>query len=364
MLARYASISIALGLLGVLSACIRTPRAEQLVLEVGGRPVSLGEFDRFVRTSVQQESPVLSSEVMSGLFDQFIEEQLLLRAADDAGIQADPQAVAKRVESLQRMEPGAVASSEADDDDDDHEHDGEAASARESGAGAEAETPAGARAGAATSLRIDEATTARNVERQMRIERLIEIEALADIKVQDEEIAAYYEAHRDDFVRPEAVDVSQILVDDETVANEIRKTLLAKKRTFEDLARERSQGPEAANGGHMGTFARGELPPSFEVQVFSLKPGRLSEVVPTDFGFHIFRVNTRSERRELDLDDVREAIRVELLRKKSDEAMSRYIGELEKRYPVKVYHEHLTFAVADRDPSAPGGHSARMEKSR
>ncbi len=103
MLSRY--LSAACGLFAVLAACAcETPRTEQVVLEVGGRPVSLGEFDRFVQTSVQQKSPVLSSEVMSALFDEFIEEQLLLRAADDAGIQADPRAVAKRVESLQRMD--------------------------------------------------------------------------------------------------------------------------------------------------------------------------------------------------------------------------------------------------------------------
>lgn len=113
----------------------------------------------------------------------------------------------------------------------------------------------------------------------------------------------------------------------------------------------------------MGTFARGELPPSFEAQVFTLKPGALSEVVPTDFGFHIFRLNARTERQSLGLDDVRETIRVELLRKRSDEAMKRYVGDLEKRYPVRVYHEQLTFAVADRNPSGSPGEAARMDRS-
>jgi peptidyl-prolyl cis-trans isomerase C len=343
MLSRY--LSTAFGLFAVLSApACETPRTEQVVLEVGGRPVSLGEFDRFVQTSVQQESPVLSSEVMSALFDQFIEEQLLLRAADDAGVHADPRAVAKRMESLQRMGSGAS--------------DGENV-AEPAGSGAESDG-----GGAASHFGNGPEVAAGNVERQMRIERVVETEALAGIEVPEEEVSAYYDAHRDDFVRPVTVDVSQILVDDEAVANELRKTLVAKKATFEDLARERSLSPDAANGGHLGTFAQGELPPSFEAQVFALKPGALSEVVATDFGFHIFRLNGRTERRPLDLDDAREAIRVDLLRKKSDEAMKRYVGELEKRYPVKVYHEHLTFAVADRDASAPGEHSVRMEKSR
>jgi peptidyl-prolyl cis-trans isomerase C len=339
-----------LGLFGLVtasaSACSREiPRAEQVVLEVGGRAVSLGEFDRFVQTSVQQESPVLSSEVMSALFEQFIEEQLLLRAADEAGIVADPRAVAARIESLQQMvrQPGDVPSSEDDD----------------GATAAEAVTP-----GATAAFRTDDEATARDVERHLRIERLVATEALAGLVVPDEEIAAYFESHRDDFVRPETVDVSQILVDDEAQAKELRTALVTKKRTFEDLAREKSQGPDAANGGHLGTFTRGELPPSFEAQVFVLKPGALSEVVATDFGYHIFRLNGRTEQQQLGLDDAREAIRVELLRKKGDEAMRSYVSELEKRFPVKVYHEHLTFAVAGRVPEAPGESSARMEKSR
>jgi peptidyl-prolyl cis-trans isomerase C len=349
MLARYSLV--ALGLFAVLPACLReTPRAEQVVLELGGRPVSLGEFDRFVQTSVQQESPVLSSEVMSALFDQFIEEQLLLRAADEAGIEADPRAVKRRMESLSRVQPGVVPSAEDDE--------GPAAAA-EGGPSA-----TGAVSSSSSTLVGDDVATVRDVERQMRIEQLVATRALSGITVSDEEVAAYYEAHRDDFVRPETVDVSQILVDDEALANELRTTLLTRKGTFEDIAREKSRAPDAANGGHLGTFARGELPPSFEAQVFALKPGALSEVVPTDFGFHVFRLNSRAERSALDLDTVRETIRVELMRKKGDEAMRKYVGELAKRYPVKVYHEHLTFAVADRAADAPGGHSARMEKSR
>lgn len=357
MFSRYVSVALGLALAGACSN--EPPRAEQVVLEVGGRTVRLGEFDRFVQTSAQQETPVLSSEVMSALFEQFIEEQLLLRAADEAGIQADPRAVAERMSSLKQVEPGARAASE--------DEDGAVATevvAPNPGPGPGRGPGPGPGPGPASAFRSSDEVTARDVERQMRIERLIATKALAGLAVSDAEVAAYYEAHRDDFVGPETVDVSQILVDDDALAQELRTTLLAKKRTFEDLAREKSQGPDAANGGHLGTFARGELPPSFESHVFDLKPGALSEVVPTDFGFHIFRLNARTEGRPLGLDDVHEAIRVELLRNKGDEAMKRYVGDLSKRFPVKVYHEHLTFAVADHDNGASGGHAARMEKTR
>jgi parvulin-like peptidyl-prolyl isomerase len=305
---KFASVAAVLALV----ACAEElPPESRVVLEIADRPVTLGEFESFIRMSVQQESPVLSSEVMAALFDQFVEEQLLLRAADDAGIRADPKIVARRMEALRSAsseEPSLTSSAPAE-------------------------------------VRTNDDTVAENLENQVRIERLVSAEALAAVEVEESEIAEYYETHREDFVRPETVDVSQILVGSEDKARALRQALLARQAKFEDLARENSEGPEAGAGGHLGAFTRGELPPSFDAAIFPLAPGAISDVVSTDFGYHLFRVNARKEEQPLSLDEVREAVRVDLLREKSEEAMKRYVSELEKRYPLTVYQEHLSFAV-------------------
>jgi parvulin-like peptidyl-prolyl isomerase len=281
--------------------------------------------------SVQQESPVLSSEVMAALFEQFVEEQLLLQAADDAGIRADPKIVAQRMAAL-RSVPDADAAGTSS---------------------------------APVEIRTSDDAVAENLEKQVRIERLVSAEALAAVEIEERDITGYYESHREDFVRPETVDVSQILVETEELARELRKTILARKASFEDVAREHSQGPEAGRGGNLGAFARGELPPSFDAQVFALAPGAISEVVSTDFGFHLFRVNARTEEQPLSLDEVREAVRVELLREKGEQAMKRYVGELEKRYPLTVHRQHLSFAVPPTEENAEFERAGEaMEKSR
>ncbi len=310
MSAKLASIAAALALLGCAE---ELPRESRVVLEIAGRPVTLGEFDRFIRTSVQQESPVLSSEVMAALFDQFVEEQLLLRAADDGGIRADPKVVAQRLALLRSVPEDSRTSS------------------------------------APVENRAADEALASNVEKQVRIERLVAAEALSAVEIEEREVADYYESHQEDFVRPETVDVSQILVETEELARELRQTILARKASFEDAAREHSQGPEAGAGGTLGAFVRGELPPSFDAAVFALKPGAISDVVSTDFGYHLFRVNARTEEEALSLDAVREAVRVELLRAKSEAAMKRYVAGLEKRYPLTVHHQHLAFAVVRRN---------------
>jgi parvulin-like peptidyl-prolyl isomerase len=328
MSAKLASIVTVLSLVGCAE---ELPPESRVVLEIAGRPVTLEEFDRFIRLSVQQESPVLSSEVMAALFEQFVEEQLLLRAADEAGIRADPKIVAQRMAAL-RIVPDA-------------EDSGTASSPVE--------------------VRTSDDAVAENLEKQVRIERLVSAEALAAVEVEESEIVNYYASHQEDFVRPETVDVSQILVDTEELAQELRRTILARKAPFEDVAREHSRGPEASRGGSLGAFARGELPPSFDAEVFALAPGAISEVVSTDFGFHLFRVNSRTEEHPLALDEVREAVRVDLLREKSEDAVKRYVAELEKRYPLTVHHQHLSFAVAVSDENAKvEGAGEAVEKSR
>ena len=102
----------------------------------------------------------------------------------------------------------------------------------------------------------------------------------------------------------------------------------------------------------MGTFTRSELPTSLETEVFALAPGRLSDVVATEFGFHIFRVNDKQGEEALELEEVKDAIRVDLLRDKSDEAMTRYLDELRDRYSLTVYREHLSFAFVDWEDAA------------
>ncbi len=327
MLAKLASIVTVLTLVG----CAETlPPESRVVLEIAGRPITLGEFDTFLKSSVQQESPVLSSEVMAALFEQFVEEQLLLRAADDAGIRADPKVVAERMAALRSVPED------------------------ESGTSSIPVEP-----------RSSDDAVAESLEKQVRIERLVSAEALAAVEIEESDIATYYDSHRQDFVRPETVDVSQILVETEELAQELRQGIVARRTTFEDAAREHSLGPEAGRGGNLGAFARGELPPSFDAEVFALAPGAVSPVVSTDFGFHLFRVNSRTEEQPLSLEEVREALRVELLREKSDQAMKRYLGELQKRYPLTVHHQHLSFAVSRAGESAKSGRASEaMEKSR
>ena len=308
---RY-TVVLALALAGCFSR--EVPRSERVVVEIAGDAVTVGEFDRFVASSLHEDEPFLAADVMEAMFEQFIEEKLLLRAADDAGVRADPKSVARRLEVVERAQ---MTKSQG--------------------------TPTNAMASV--------------LERQLRIEKLIETELFDGLDVTDAEVEAHYQANEALFLRPETVSISQILVEEEALANEILQQLGADASAFEKLAVEHSVGPEASRGGRLGTFARGELPPSLEEAVFALRKGRrstLSGVVATDFGFHIFMLHDKAEAEPLSLDDARDIIRVDLLRDKSETELARYIEDLKQTYPVTVHREHLNFAFLEWEDSKAG----------
>ena len=281
------------------------PPEERVVVEIADRAFTVGEFEAFVARSVRQDDdPFLADAVTEALFGQFIEEQLMLKAADDAGIAADPKTVADRLEALGEVE--------TDDGD-----------------------------------RSETGALRSTLEKQVRIEKLVETRFLGDLAVTEDEITEHYETNRAYYERPETVEISQILVEERGLADELLRELRAHPKRFEELAKERSVGPEARLGGRLGRFGRGELPPSFEEVVFSMRKGRISEVVVTDFGFHIFRVDDKTDAESLDLDMVRDSIRVELLREKSERELARFIEKLKTTYPVTVHREHLSFAFLD-----------------
>src|SRR5437762_9278273 len=75
----------------------------------------------------------------------------------------------------------------------------------------------------------------------------------------------------------------------------LRNEIVAGKAKFEDVAKKESDDTESGkNGGDVGAFARGQMVPEFEQAAFSAKPGDITPVVKTQFGYHIIKVEEHS----------------------------------------------------------------------
>lgn len=118
-------------------------------------------------------------------------------------------------------------------------------------------------------------------------------EVKAGMKTLDADAKAYYETNKDSF-KVDEVTASHILVADEATAKEIQKKLAAGEK-FEDLAKEYGTDGTKDNGGSLGTFGRGQMVKEFEDAVFAMKPGEISDIVKTEFGYHIIKLTDKNQ---------------------------------------------------------------------
>jgi hypothetical protein len=162
-------------------------------------------------------------------------------------------------------------------------------------------------------------------------------EAVAVPEVSEQEVAAWAAAHEAELVVPERVSLRQVLVATLNEARDVKRRLGRDPRTFDGVARAVSKGPEAAVGGYMGSFERGQLPPELEAAAFSLPDGGTSEPIQSPLGYHVIRVESRQAARPIPLEEARERIRDRLARDKRATAERAFVAALMAR--ARVNHE-------------------------
>lgn len=161
--------------------------------------------------------------------------------------------------------------------------------------------------------------------------------AISAVKVGDADARAYYEENKDKFTNPETVNASHILVSDEAFATELAAKILGGEISFEDAAREHSTCPSGKNGGSLGDFERGQMVPEFDGAVFAMSVGEITPVpVKTQFGYHIIKLNSKSEPTPVPYEEIGEDIKELLLTEKKRAAYDSKINQLKILYPVDM----------------------------
>ena len=169
-------------------------------------------------------------------------------------------------------------------------------------------------------------------------------QAYLKIEVEPDEIRDYYDLNKREFLRPERVSVSQILLDNEENAVEVFDRIKdSSEEVFQQVAKEVSLGVEAPKGGHMGIFEMSQLPAEMENVIFSLKTGEISQVVESAYGFHIFRLDKKLEPELEVLEKVSTDIRVKILDQKIKQSLSLHLLELKDTMDWEFFPKNLSF---------------------
>ncbi|MDX1501834.1 MAG: peptidylprolyl isomerase [Thermoanaerobaculia bacterium] len=160
--------------------------------------------------------------------------------------------------------------------------------------------------------------------------------------VSDAEVEEAYRSRAETYRRPERVRLRQILVADREAAAAALAELEA-GAPFEEVAASRSQGPAASRAGDQGVLTREDLPPAFVDLIFGLETGAHSQVVPADYGYHIFQVTRRWPAESVPLEQAAPEIRERLAGERLRETRARLVEEARRRYNLRVDEKNLPF---------------------
>jgi parvulin-like peptidyl-prolyl isomerase len=178
------------------------------------------------------------------------------------------------------------------------------------------------------------------------------ISKVLNVSVSPEEIRDYYEENSDQFKRPEQVRASHILIchaeslrcesdltKEQAKAKAEEVLAMINETNFADLAKQFSQDPgSSARGGDLGFFSRTQMVSAFSEVAFSLDVGEVSNIVETDFGFHIIKVTNKMPETVLSFEQVKDFINETLTNQAVKQAYDELVESLKAQATIQVFY--------------------------
>jgi parvulin-like peptidyl-prolyl isomerase len=175
---------------------------------------------------------------------------------------------------------------------------------------------------------------------QALVDAVMKVEIYDKVKLSEEEIEEYYKKNKENFIKEEEYHLRHILVETQEEAEAVLEKISVGV-DFAELAKENSLCPSKEQGGDLGFIARGRTIKPFEDAGFALKPGEISEVVETEFGYHIIKLEEISPERQRTLEESRIEIEYTLLPEKQQDAFTNWLSSLRDEYNVQIKEELL-----------------------
>ena len=288
-----------------------------VVAKVNGEDVLKGEVEMAVRTLEQRAQSTVPAEQRDGVYRQVLDRiigfHLLAQEARTRKVVAAPWDVDQQIGELKKQFPTEDAFNKM----------------------------LQARGVTYEKLR-------KETEDTLAVNKMLQAEVEPLVKVQDADVQTFFEQNKARFHQNESVHASHILIRaDENAdaatkakakaeADGILKQLKAGAK-FADLAKKSSQDPGSApNGGDLGFFPRGQMVAPFDQAAFALKPGQMSGVVATPFGYHIILLHETKPGRDVPFDEVKGQVKEYLQGQQREEKSQAFVEQLKAKGKVQI----------------------------
>jgi peptidyl-prolyl cis-trans isomerase C len=277
--------------------------------------VKKSDFDMLIRDMELGQGPIPAErrdEILRGTLDRLITYTLLSQEAKARKVVATDTEVEERLKQMQQQFPNEEAFKKAL---------------------------------AERNMTIDRLRS--DTRNDLVISKMMDAEVSTTPGASDAEAKDFYEKNPDKFKQPEQVRASHILIRvDENADAAAKQKALAKiqallKRAkagedFAALAKQNSQDGSAAQGGDLNYFGRGQMVPAFDEAAFKLKPGEISDVVTTQFGYHIIKVTDHKDASTVPLEQVSDRVKQFLSGQKKQEKADQFITGLKEKSKIEV----------------------------
>ncbi len=306
--------------------------ATDVVITVNGKEITHGEVVQATQMQMMRLSGQVPPQQIQQLYPQVYQEMskmlvaniLLTQAAEKSSLVVSEEALASEITRIEANVPEGKTLKEA-----------------------LAETE------------VDVEEWKENLRKQMLIGKLVEEKTANTEAATAVEANEFYQANPESFKVPETVSASHILMGftpedtDETKAKKkadltaVREQILA-GGSFEELAAQHSSCPSSQQGGSLGSFARGQMVPEFEEAAFGMATNTISDVVETQFGYHIIKVTGQQTGSVRTLTEVQDQILAYLTNQKKQASLTAYIDQLMEKADV-VTHSQNFDAAAEKE---------------
>ena len=290
----------------------------ELMARVNGEPISKAEFERAVQTMEGRAGGPVPSEqrdrVYRGVLDQLIGYRLLTQESKTRKVAVPDAEVEARITQIRGQFPSEDVFMQMLEQ---------------------------------RKLTLDQVRA--DARQDMAVAKMIQDEIASKVTVKPEQVTDFYEKNPDQFKQAEQVRASHILIAFPEKADAAAKATARAKaeqvlkdvkagKDFAALAKQHSQDPgSAVNGGDLGFFQQGQMVGPFNDVAFSLAPGNTSEIVETNFGYHIIRVVEKKAGRTVPLEEVRPQVEQFLQNKNRDDQTTAFVNALKAKGKVEVF---------------------------